>query len=221
MKNILLKNSTLKRGLKGSSSTNFSLGTGRNRLKSGLKMSGTKKGFGLLEVLISAVIIIMILAALVFIGRAALSNNEYLSERAQAVYLAQEGLEIARQIRDTSWIDGENITKWNSLVHFPSIEPPVNNRPYLLEVFNAPFLLYEYGLIECDPTTCDSITIDGVIFVRKITVNTVNAPLLPNSTGTDLTPYALKVTSKIEWKFSGVDKTVEASEILTNWRPDF
>ncbi len=81
-----------------------------------------------MEVLLSGVIIITVLAALVMVGRAAINNSEYLQQRAQAIYLAQEDLEIIRQIRDTNWIDGENSTEWKSIFYNTSISA---SAPYL------------------------------------------------------------------------------------------
>ena len=176
-----------------------------------------RKGFGLLEVLISAVIIIMILAALVFIGRAALSNNEYLAERAQAVYLSQEGIELTRQIRDTNWIDGNNTSKWNTFTY--------NSATSQYDVTADGDYQFTYNTTELRMLLTGSsgevITIDGVDFTRKIHIASITATtLLPNSS-TDLKPYAKKITSTVTWSFSGQSRSIVASEILTNWRPDF
>lgn len=247
MKNIISNNSIFpdtsvgagKCGLKGLLSTNFSLFQHAkawaqkpqssnfslcSRLKPGLKdnfesriYGGKKKGFGLLEVLISAVIIIMILAALVFIGRAALNNNEYLSQRAQAIYLAQEGLEMTRQIRDTNWIDGDNTTKWDTLAwNSTAFMIPISSADYAVQYSDPPKRMYLTNSSSYD------VNINGVTFTRKIGVKSVASPLIPQKSGTtDLTPYAKKVTATVTWTFSGQSKSINVSEILTNWRPDF
>jgi type II secretory pathway pseudopilin PulG len=63
------------------------------------------RGFGLLEVMISGAVIIIILGSLVLVAHAAINNNQYMQKRAEATFLAQEGLEMVRQIRDSNWID--------------------------------------------------------------------------------------------------------------------
>lgn len=78
-----------------------------------IKFQKRKRGFGILEVLISGVIIIIILGALVVLARNAINNSQYVQERSQAVNLAQEGIEIVRQIRDTSYYSANN---WNQMV---------------------------------------------------------------------------------------------------------
>jgi len=177
------------------------------------------KGFGLLEVLISAVIIIMILAALVFIGRAALSNNEYLSERAQAIYLAQEGLELTRQIRDTNWIDGDNTSKWDTLQLTDGNWANTTGTGTKKFVYNDPKARIVLEAVAAP--VYEEVTINEVSFRRRINIYSVSAPLLPTASVPALRTYSMKVTSKIEWTFSGQPKEIEVSEILTNWRPDF
>lgn len=181
--------------------------------------SGYKKGFGLLEVLISAVIIIIILSALITIGRAAMNNNEYLAERAQAIYLAQEGIEMVRQIRDTNWIDGDNSSKWNTLNG-----TDVSNGNYKLafDSVKGRWLL-AVDDFSASETIRVPVTEPNLPFTRKINVVPVDASsqLLPNGVGTDLKPFATKVTATVTWTFSGQSKSVALSEILTNWRPDF
>jgi len=162
-----------------------------------------KKGFGILEVLVSSVIIITILMALVFIGRTALTNSSYIQEKAQAVYLAQEGIEIVRQIRDTNWIDRDNTTGWNSLA--------AGN--YGIS-YNS--TTKKYGLAGSN----DSVTMNNLTFTRTIKIENTGS-LLPGSGGSDIHPSdnAFKVTSTITW--NNGSKTVSVSEILTNWRPNF
>ena len=177
-----------------------------------------RKGFGLLEVLLSAVIIIIILAALVTIGRAALNNNENLIERSQATYFAQEGIEMVRQIRDTNWIDGDNTSKWDTLVWASSAYTTTDDsKEYGLQYEQAKF-----RVLLLESPAGDELTLNNVKYTRKITVNSVDSSdLIPNGSGTNLKPYALKVTSTVTWNFSGQPKTIELSELITNWRPDF
>jgi Tfp pilus assembly protein PilV len=184
----------------------------------------TKKGFGLLEVLISAVIIIMILAALVFIGRASLKNNEYLSQRAQAIYLAQEGIEMTRQIRDTNWTDGDNATQWNTLAY-------TLNPPFLITTANTLYSLkYDANLRRwhlITPPVKESIsfpaTPPNITYDRSIKAEPAISPYIPYDplTSNDLKPYAIKVTSTVTWSSSGQNYTITLSEMMTNWRPDF
>lgn len=194
------------------------------------KSKNLKKGFGLLEVLISAVIIIMILSALVIIGRRALANSAYLQQRAQAIYLAQEGIEIVRQMRDTNWIDGNNATQWDTLAS--DVTGPinltgtsVNEKKYNLIKHNNRYILEEESITNAEEIKYED---PGVTYTRYVKIT--NYPKdsasqifpenLENNVHKDLN--ALKVTVYIEWDFGGGDtKKASVSEILTNWRPNF
>ncbi|MCL5410331.1 MAG: hypothetical protein M1324_00550 [Patescibacteria group bacterium] len=172
------------------------------------KCNKFRKGFGILEVLVSSLIIITILMALVFVGRTALANSAYSQEKAQAVYVAQEGIEIVRQIRDTNWIDGDNTTGWNSLTSLAG----TNN-------YKVNFSSSKYSLV----LGSDSVTVNNMAFIRTIKIESVGSLLPGTGASTDVHPTdnALKVTSTVTWSFNNVQKSVSASEILTNWRPNF
>lgn len=113
---------------------------------SALSMS---KGFGLLEVMISATVIIIILGALVLVANASMRNNQYVQMRAEATYLAQEGIERVRSIRDSNWIDQDPNTKWDNLTlntTTTGFDPnATTNGCY--KVFNGKISnIYRYGL---------------------------------------------------------------------------
>lgn len=188
--------------------------------------TGLKKGFGILEVLVSAVIIIIVLSALVFIGNAALSNSVYTQQRAQAIYLAQEGIEQVRQMRDTNWIDGNNSTQWNALLWnsgktaLTDITPALGNT-LDVQKGSAP-MANRYGLVQ---TTLPEISINGTDYTRSVNVASVGS-LLPtdisggaNDVNKSIT--ALKITVSVSWVSKMGSKAVSSSEIITNWRPNY
>ncbi len=67
-----------------------------------------RSGFGLLEVLLSTAIFIVVVGSLVSLSRLSIRNAALSSHRAQALNLAQDALETARQMRDTTWVDPLN-----------------------------------------------------------------------------------------------------------------
>lgn len=70
-----------------------------------MSIQNQKKGFGLVEVLVGIFIFSIILGALV------VANNMYLSgagdnlKSAKAAYLAEEGIEVVKTLRDIAWIN--------------------------------------------------------------------------------------------------------------------
>ena len=197
-----------------------------------------KKGFGLLEVLVSAVIIIMILSALVLIGRKSLSNSVYAQQRAQAIYASQEGLEIIRQMRDTNWIDGNSNTQWDSmgidsagkLVNLTDLDSNQIHNAQIQFYTQASNPANRYYLLLADNSAGAQenigYSLDGITTLfevkRSVTIEKTNPyDLLPGLDPETKSANALKITVTTKWDYDGSTHTVNVSEILTNWRPNY
>jgi Tfp pilus assembly protein PilV len=184
-----------------------------------------KKGFGIVEVLIASVIIIMIVFALVAAGKAALNGLLLSEQRTQAYFLAQEGLEIARQVRDTNWIDsGDAKTNWNSFDYTNLIAPIIrNSRVYHITPYydsSAPQRYY----FPSTGATADSIILNGLSFTRQIQFQSISNILPGTSPDVHKTENSIKITVKVSWKWNTVgsdNKFVYVSDVLTNWRPNY
>lgn len=80
-------------------------------------LAGMQRGIGLVEVLVAVFIFTVILSSLVFISNLYLSGTTDSLRNTQAAYLAEEGVEAIKTIRDNSWDD--------------IISIPTNNKRYL------------------------------------------------------------------------------------------
>ncbi len=167
-----------------------------------------KKGFGIIEVLIASVVIVLIIGAVTSAGMSSLRSSTRLQRRGQAAYLAQEGLEAVRQIRDTNWVDGNNLTNWATLENLSGDK-------------KLSFASGRWGLV--DMATADDlekITIDGMEFKRKLTFEPTNDNLMPNITTEERSKNSFKFTVNVTWP-GGPSGGIIVSEILTNWRPNY
>lgn len=177
------------------------------------------KGFGVIEVLVASTTIAVILSALVMAGNIALRNTIRLGQRIQATYLAQEGLEIVRQIRDTNWIDEDNSTDWNSFIWDESgnlIKAEENYQGCVIATGNRD--QERFGL-SCDSDRQDSIILNNTTFRRTVSIQEVGDSLLPGEDGELQQSYnSLKITVKVTWDQDG---EIILSQILTNWRPKY
>ena len=79
-----------------------------------IKKMKYQKGFGILEVMISSMILVTVVGAVVALGSASVRGGLSASDKTTAYNLVQECLETARAVRDTAWIDGDSATDWNS-----------------------------------------------------------------------------------------------------------
>lgn len=199
----------------------------------------TKKAFGIAEVLIASTIIVMIVFALTAAGRSSLRAAIYLHQRAQATYLAQEGIETLRQVRDSNWIDATPGTGWSSfdLTSMAAKDYPKDgsgNTYSKLAFDDAAKRFKVAGLDSIEANiTPELINIDDVDFKRTVVFSRIakdqSATLLPTdntsastqkSTSVQADINAIKATIKVTWDNNG-QKEITMSEIITNWRPDY
>jgi len=68
-----------------------------------LSLNNKKRGFGLLEIVIASAIITVSLGALILSFTNTLALEENNLRRTQAVFLAEEGLEMMRSLRASGW----------------------------------------------------------------------------------------------------------------------
>jgi Tfp pilus assembly protein PilV len=68
-----------------------------------------KKGIGLIEVLVAVFIFTIILSSLILVSNMYLSGAGDNLRLTQAAYLAEEGIEAVKTIRDKSWVDISNL----------------------------------------------------------------------------------------------------------------
>lgn len=147
-------------------------------------------GISLVEVIVGAAIVTLILSGLIaaynLYFKTALANLRHV----QAAFLAEEGAETLRFLRDASWSNLSSLTTGNT---------------YFINFYNGNW-----------QTTANNIFVDG-IFERKFVLNNVyrdgTDDIAPTGT---LDPNTKKVTLSIAWS-KGVATTTKSLEFyLTN-----
>ena len=167
------------------------------------------KGFTLLEVSIATFILtIGIGGSFVLIQRVFISSADFPSKLI-ATYLAQEGIEIVRNIRDTNWVKGASwdegfeesgeyvyeIDYDNTDLPFPLACSPCNFSDLNFFYIDNGFYQYSYSEEETK-------------FKRKVTINRSLEE-----------PHILKVSVEVFWEEKGESRgPVRAQENLYKWR---
>lgn len=154
-----------------------------------------QKGFTLLEVIIAIFILTVGIAGAYTLITQTISSAAISEERLIAAYLAQEGIEIGRNIRDGNWLEGAT---WNTGLTGCSTGCEADFDDSSLVASASRYLKIDGGFYNYDSGT-------NTKFKRKITI-------IPE--GTDI----LKVSVLVEWQERGRTHQLSAQENLYNWR---
>ena len=172
-----------------------------------------KRGFGLLEVVVAAGILIMVISGVAMLGKMSVKSSVISLDRVQAYNLAEEGAELVRQIRDTNWLANPN-RSWSAGLD-------ISAAPYSLRknVDNS-WSLLSYSAN--DDITMDNKTYKREIFIENPTGDvdsklSLYDPSLANSNGEILR----KIRVVVSWEEYGQTSSTEDVTYLTDWKPSF
>lgn len=161
-----------------------------------------KQGFTLIEVLVAIFILTVGVVGVFALINQALVSSSILINRLIASYLAQEGLEIMRNIRDTNWLESAAGAWDNGFPNAPcGVQYDKNSCPAAwadeyLKINNNGFYNHQNGI--------------DTPFKRRISI-----------TKRDLTgdgdPDMMKVKVIVTWEGRGRTHTFMAQENIYNW----
>lgn len=135
------------------------------------KLSKSNKGFTLLETLVAIMLFVVALSALLALVKDSVTSATYNKNELVATYLAQEGIDYVRNMRDE--IVHVNGGPWSDFVSSltSSVPPGVNCNDNGSTSFGCSLDVYSLSnkMTEC-PSLCPTTNISGKLFRRKITV---------------------------------------------------
>jgi len=164
------------------------------RLGLNFRESKSGAGFTLIEVIIAIAILVIGIVGIYSVFSRILTLTSGISDKLVAAYLAQEGIEIVRNIRDTNWIegvswnDGLGVGDWEADYAAGSLNDDYDGD--FLNIGGTGFYNYSSGT----PTK----------FRRKITIEQIDT-------------YTLKVTAWIGWEEKGNPYNFEVEEYIYDW----
>lgn len=167
------------------------------------------RGFTLLEVMAAISVLTLAVGGSFILIKQTLVSVSVLQSKLIASYLAQEGIEIIRNIRDSNWLSRRTdpAISWDSgldegdwQVDFDDTKDQI--LPYGSE---GDFLYLDYGgFYSYSPVI-------QTPFKRRVTI----------SEKTDLDgdeePDKMRVTVEVSWQSRGKDYKIQATEYLYNW----
>ena len=167
------------------------------------------KGFTILEAIAAIFVMTVGVLGAYAVVQQIIVYNSISSSRLTAAYLAQEGIEIVRNIRDTNWVEGVASSWYEGLTGCASgYEADYDDTD--LSCWSDPGRFLELqagGFYSYDSGTQPK-------FKRKITIFDATDLSSPS----DGTPDMFKVKVEVLWTEKGKDYTVAVEEHLYNWR---
>lgn len=161
------------------------------------------KSFTLLEVIVAILVITIGVLGAFSVVQNIISYTFASAYRLEAAYLAKEGIEIVRNIRDTNWVDNDQATDWDDGLGAGDWEADYDDSG--LTFCSAPCNFADLRFLKVPAGgfyNYNSGT--DTKFKRKITV------VLDGSD-------KLKVFVEIQWQEKGDTNTITVQENLYNW----
>ncbi len=178
-----------------------------------------KRGFTILEVIVAIFVLTVAVGGSFVLIQQTLIAASLAESKLTAHYLAQEGIEIVRNIRDTNWLEQRTDFNFYWDTYLAEGLEIGESRDYIVDYnddrlknFESnPLNLDEYGFYSYD------VLDNPTPFKRKIRITKLTLDLPPLNSYPD--DYRLLVTVQVEWSERGRNHSVEVSEYLYNWKP--
>lgn len=166
-----------------------------------------KNGFTIIEVMMAIFVLTVAVGGSFALIQQTLVAASINQQKLIAYYLAQEGIEIVRNIRDSNWLEKRNVpdTPWDDgisedmLIDQSRKYLVAHNESELISFGDMVLNLDNGGFYSYSPGT-------PTRFKREITI-----------TKTDIDNF--KVLVKIQWSERGRIHNIEVIEHLYNWKP--
>ncbi len=168
-----------------------------------------KNGFGLLEVLISAGILVIVTGGIIGLGNISVKNSVIAADRTKAYNLAREYAEELKQIRDTRWING-------------AINPTTGQPDNWNDNFGSGDYFIIKGSDGALSLSSGTDSVDG-IYTRSVKFSlpaqviqdNLSSNGIDNATG----KWMEKATITVFWEEYGQQWSVNLPVELTDWKP--
>ena len=156
-----------------------------------------KKSFTLVEILGAVSIFMVGILSLSGLIAYQIYGAKTSANRLVAAYLAQEGIEVIRNIRDTNWLKNQN---WDANIGATT--------DYRLDYKSRKFPDTNYS-------SCNPLRFDGQFYNCSQGSKTIFSRKVSVSKGAD----QMEIISTVYWKEKGIQHSFSVKEILFNWRP--
>lgn len=171
-----------------------------------MKLNSKNQGFTLLEAIVAIAILLVAVTSASGLVLSSLQNLHVTKNRVIAAYLAQEGIEVVRAIRDENWINGRDY----------DVELTPSLTPYCVR-YDSTVLISgpcDYNIYQDGAYTHDS-SAEPTIFTREILITALPNP--EDDTTVDPDPDVLQILSTVSWGGPSAG-SITVEDRLYDWR---
>lgn len=159
-----------------------------------------QQGFTLVETLVAIFILVMSITGPLFIAQQSFTSAATARERTTASFLAQEGVEYVRSVRDHNYLANQN---W-----MQSLAPCIGGRCTVDTTAS-------YLTIAACGATCPALKKDTTgLFGYQ---NGTASKFIRTITLTQIQAHEMKVEVTVSWTHKGITRDVKVEERLFNW----
>ncbi len=170
------------------------------------------RGFTLLEVVAAIFILTLGLGASFSLIQQTLAAASIVESKLTAVYLAQEGIEIIRNIRDTNWLEQRiGMNSWDD--GLTGCDPCCEGD---YKTDTSPSLTLN-NLLQCDYDQLHFLDINEDGFYSYATSGSFVQTKFKRKITIETEPGKVMISVEVEWMERGKFYNIEVCEDITNW----
>ena len=166
------------------------------------------KAFTLIETLLAITLMTVVITAVTGLILTTLQANARNLRSLQATLLAQEGLEALRYMRDSNWLQNYDWDGGDALWG-ENFEAGSGGKTVYLQSTACTSILSSHPCFELSTNPDDAeVTLEcGMVFERSLELAAVAVSTEESA-----------VTATVTWEERGVDRSIQLSTYLTNWK---
>lgn len=184
----------------------------------------TMKAFTLIETLVAITILTLAVAGPSFIASRAIIAAQTARDQLTALYLAQEGIEYVRMMRDDRYLaayqeGGTNVSEeaWDDFLSDQALGKC--RAPHSICTLDTTPGAVK-SLDDCLGNTrdsCDPLSV-AQLYTQQNASGSTETPFTRTIQATEISPTEVKIISTVSWDFHNILYSVTVSDLLTSWK---
>lgn len=174
----------------------------------------TERGFTIIETLVALSIFTFSILGLIVITSRGIADTNYTKNKLIAAYLAQEGIEMVRNMRDSGALGGNMLTDTTggalSGCHVSGTQTGCNIDAATLAVETCSLALRSCGSLRYDSAS-------GLYVMGSANPTLPETPFSRLITITDTSAFEAEITATVSWNQGATPRSVSTTETLFDW----